>query len=183
MFVTTADRQAKEPANVQDLSEPLIDQSEGQLFLTETFKIIMEEVLCKGTDVKEKVSPEAWNPSPVSLQWLFRTKLNPFFFLQVCEWKEPEELALLLDLELRATGEPQHRLLQRVKDVAKYSIKTSKTAGDSWNSWIDLYSLIMRLFLLLLISGHPRFFNQQFAGVDYHSLAGRFLTEALNTNL
>lgn len=51
--------------------------------------------------------------------------------MQVCEWKEPEELALLLDLELRATGEPQHRLLQRVKDVAKYSIKTSKAARHS----------------------------------------------------
>lgn len=50
--------------------------------------------------------------------------------LQVCEWKEPEDLARLLDLELRATGEPQHRLLQRVKDVAKYSVKTSKTARD-----------------------------------------------------
>uniref|UniRef100_A0A8D3BMQ4 Cysteine sulfinic acid decarboxylase n=1 Tax=Scophthalmus maximus TaxID=52904 RepID=A0A8D3BMQ4_SCOMX len=111
----------------RDLNEPLIDHIEGQLFLNETFKIIVEEVLRKGTDVKEKV----------------------------CEWKEPEELALLLDLELRATGEPQHSLLQRVKDVAKYSVKTS----------------------------HPRFYNQQFAGVDYHSLAGRFLTEALNTNL
>uniref|UniRef100_A0A8C2Z876 Cysteine sulfinic acid decarboxylase n=1 Tax=Cyclopterus lumpus TaxID=8103 RepID=A0A8C2Z876_CYCLU len=110
-----------------DLNEPLVDHTEGQLFLNDTFKIIMEEVLCKGTDIKHKV----------------------------CEWKEPKELALLLDLELRATGEPQHRLLQRVQDVAKYSIKTS----------------------------HPRFMNQQFGGVDYHALAGRFLTEALNTNL
>uniref|UniRef100_A0A8P4KNN3 Cysteine sulfinic acid decarboxylase n=1 Tax=Dicentrarchus labrax TaxID=13489 RepID=A0A8P4KNN3_DICLA len=126
-FPTTADGQVKEPANLRDLGEPLIDHSEGQLFLNEAFKIMMEEVLCKGTDVKQKV----------------------------CEWKEPEELAQLLDLELRATGEPQQRLLQRVKDVAKYSIKTS----------------------------HPRFFNQQFGGVDYHALAGRFLTETLNTNL
>lgn len=50
------------------------------------------------------------------------------FFLQVCEWREPEELAQLLDLELKATGESQDRLLQRVQDVAKYSIKTSKTS-------------------------------------------------------
>lgn len=75
--------------------------------------------------------------------------------LQVCRWEEPAALAALLDLELRETGEPQDRLLQRVKDVATYSVKTC----------------------------HPRFFNQQFAGVDYHSLAGRFLSEALNTNL
>ena len=50
---------------------------------------------------------------------------------QVCEWKEPGELAQLLDFELRAAGEPQQRLLQRVQDVAKYSIKTSEPAGDS----------------------------------------------------
>lgn len=50
------------------------------------------------------------------------------FLLQVCEWKEPQDLAQLLDLELRETGEPQHRVLQRVKDVAKYSVKTSEAA-------------------------------------------------------
>ncbi|XP_060931174.1 cysteine sulfinic acid decarboxylase isoform X4 [Limanda limanda] len=126
-FPSSSEKQTQEADNLHDLTEPLIDHTEGQLFLNETFKIIIEEVLSKGTDVKEKV----------------------------CEWKEPEQLALLLDLELRAAGEPQHRLLQRVKDVAKYSVKTS----------------------------HPRFFNQQFGGVDYHSLAGRFLTESLNTNL
>ncbi|XP_072223578.1 cysteine sulfinic acid decarboxylase isoform X1 [Leuresthes tenuis] len=122
----SSDGQIMEPT-LRDLSEPLIDHEEGQLFLNEAFKIIVEEVFCKGTDVKQKV----------------------------CEWKEPDELAQQLDLQLRDTGEPQGRLLQRVRDVAKYSIKTS----------------------------HPHFFNQQFGGVDYHSLAGRFLTEALNTNL
>ncbi|XP_047427309.1 cysteine sulfinic acid decarboxylase isoform X2 [Mugil cephalus] len=116
-----------ESANLRDLNEPLVDHAEGQHFLNEAFKIIVEEVLCKGTDATQKV----------------------------CEWKQPDELSLLLDLELRETGEPQDRILQRVRDVAKYSIKTS----------------------------HPRFFNQQYGGVDYHSLAGRFLTEALNTNL
>ncbi len=55
---TTADEQVKEPAKLHDLNEPLIDHSEGQLFLNEAFKIIMEEVLCKGTDVKQKVSGE-----------------------------------------------------------------------------------------------------------------------------
>ncbi|XP_034004890.1 cysteine sulfinic acid decarboxylase-like isoform X1 [Trematomus bernacchii] len=119
--------EGQDPAELPDMNYPLIDHSEGQLFLNEAFKIIIEEVLCKGTDVKQKV----------------------------CEWKEPGELAQLLDFELRAAGEPQQRLLQRVTDVAKYSIKTS----------------------------HPRFFNQLFAGVDYHALAGRFLSEALNTNL
>lgn len=32
-------------------------------------------------------------------------------------------------------------------------------------------------------AGHPHFINQQFGGVDYYSLVGRFLTETLNTNL
>lgn len=65
------------------------------------------------------------------------------FFLQVCEWKGPEDLALLLDLELRAEGEPQQRLLQRVKDVAKYSIKTSEPARDSR----DIYMFSKPYFL------------------------------------
>lgn len=124
---TTSHRQAEEPTCLHDLSKPLIDHAEGQLFLNEAFKIIVEEVLCNGTDVNHKV----------------------------CEWKEPNDLAQLLDLALREMGEPQHQVLQRVKDIAKYSVKTS----------------------------HPRFFNQQYGGVDYHALAGRFLSEALNTNL
>lgn len=65
------------------------------------------------------------------MKHLKETHFACFSFLQVCDWKEPEELAWLLDLELRATGEPQHKLLERVKDVAKYSIKTSEIATDS----------------------------------------------------
>lgn len=45
---------------------------------------------------------------------------------QVCEWRDPEELSALLDLELRDKGEEQPQLLQRVQDVAKYSVKTSE---------------------------------------------------------
>lgn len=114
------------PLNGYDLNDPAQYHRDGQLFLSEAFNIIMTEVLRKGTDVNEKV----------------------------CEWREPEELSALLDLELRDEGEDQQKLLERVQDVAKYSVKTS----------------------------HPHFFNQQFAGVDYHSLTGRFLTEALNTS-
>lgn len=110
-----------------DLNESIIDHVEGQHFLNEAFKILMEEVLCKGTDAEQKV----------------------------CRYKEPEALAEILDLELREVGESHEKLLQRVKDVATYSVKTC----------------------------HPRFFNQQYSGVDYYSLAGRFLSESLNTNL
>uniref|UniRef100_A0A8C6P129 Cysteine sulfinic acid decarboxylase n=1 Tax=Nothobranchius furzeri TaxID=105023 RepID=A0A8C6P129_NOTFU len=76
---------------LRDPTDPLIDHAEGQHFLNEAFKVIVEEVLCKGTDATQKV----------------------------CEWKEPDELAVLLDLELREMGEPRGRLLQRVRDVAK----------------------------------------------------------------
>lgn len=48
-----------------DLSESLIDHSEGQRFLNETVKIIVEEVLQKGTDVNEKV--------PVQVQFICQT--------------------------------------------------------------------------------------------------------------
>ncbi|XP_065715092.1 cysteine sulfinic acid decarboxylase isoform X2 [Patagioenas fasciata] len=73
---------------------------------------------------------------------------------KVCEWKEPAELRALLDLELREQGEPGGRLLRRCRDLVRYSVKT----------------------------GHPRFFNQLFSGLDHHALAGRLLTEALNTS-
>uniref|UniRef100_H3BAS0 Cysteine sulfinic acid decarboxylase n=1 Tax=Latimeria chalumnae TaxID=7897 RepID=H3BAS0_LATCH len=72
--------------------------------------------------------------------------------IQVCEWKEPSELREILDLELTEEGEPPEKLLGRCRDVIRYSVKTS----------------------------HPRFFNQLFAGLDHHSLVGRFITEAMN---
>lgn len=53
--LTSADRQPEEPTCLQDLSKPLIHHAEGQLFLNEAFKIIVEEVLCNGTDVNHKV--------------------------------------------------------------------------------------------------------------------------------
>lgn len=54
-----ADGGTLDPA-LRDLTQPLIDHAEGQLFLNEAFKIIVEEVLRKGTDAKEKVSFEAF---------------------------------------------------------------------------------------------------------------------------
>jgi len=57
--------------------------------------------------------------APVTVLWP-----NP----QVCEWRPPEELKRLLDLELRDAGAPHHRLLQRCQDVIRYSVKTSKSS-------------------------------------------------------
>ncbi|XP_028848923.1 cysteine sulfinic acid decarboxylase [Denticeps clupeoides] len=109
-----------------DDGHPGSGHEEGQRFLAEAFRAIVEEAICKGVDAKEKV----------------------------CEWQDPADLSALLDLDLRDDGESHDQLLRRVRDVAKYSVKTS----------------------------HPRFFNQLFAGVDYHALAGRVLTETLNTS-
>uniref|UniRef100_A0A3Q3WFH9 Uncharacterized protein n=1 Tax=Mola mola TaxID=94237 RepID=A0A3Q3WFH9_MOLML len=125
IVATTADGQGNGPANLHNLNESLIDQ--GQHLLKEAFKIILD-------------SARALMSNKRSL---------------VCEWREQVELAVLLDLELTTTGGPQQSLLQKVKDVAKHSIKTS----------------------------HPRLFNQQFAGVGYCAVNGRFLTKALNTYL
>ncbi|XP_018779690.1 cysteine sulfinic acid decarboxylase isoform X2 [Serinus canaria] len=118
-----------EPSGAGDstpLECPGLDTAAGEEFLQEVFQILLQEGVRKSTDVTQKV----------------------------CDWKEPQELRELLDLELRSDGEGQERLLQRCRDVLRFSVRT----------------------------GHPRFFNQLFSGLDHHALAGRFLTETLNTS-
>ncbi|XP_064590712.1 cysteine sulfinic acid decarboxylase-like [Zonotrichia leucophrys gambelii] len=118
-----------EPSGAGDsipLECPGLDTAAGEEFLQEVFQILLEEGVRKSTDVTQKV----------------------------CEWKEPQELQDLLDLELRSDGEGRERLLQRCRDVLRFSVRT----------------------------GTPRFFNQLFSGLDHHVLAGRFLTETLNTS-
>ncbi|XP_066865474.1 cysteine sulfinic acid decarboxylase isoform X3 [Kogia breviceps] len=111
-------------------SKPLLSLNEdtvaAEALLQDVFGIVMDEVIRKGTSASEKV----------------------------CEWKEPEELKQLLDLELRNEGESQEQILERCRAVIRYSVKTC----------------------------HPRFFNQLFSGLDPHALAGRIVTESLNTS-
>ncbi|NXX13955.1 GADL1 decarboxylase, partial [Podargus strigoides] len=109
------------------LNGPLMDSKAGEKFVEEACKIIMEEVIQKADDITEKV----------------------------CEWRAPETLKQILDLEMRETGESHQKLLQLCRDVIQYSVKT----------------------------GHPRFFNQLYAGIDYYSLVARFITEALNPSV
>ncbi|XP_041589581.1 acidic amino acid decarboxylase GADL1 isoform X3 [Vulpes lagopus] len=109
------------------LNGPTTDARAGEKFVEDACRLIMEEVVLKATDVSEKV----------------------------CEWRPPEQLKQLLDLEMRDTGEPHHRLLELCQDVIRYSVKTN----------------------------HPRFFNQLYAGLDYYSLVARFMTEALNPSV
>uniref|UniRef100_A0A8C6S5W4 Cysteine sulfinic acid decarboxylase n=1 Tax=Neogobius melanostomus TaxID=47308 RepID=A0A8C6S5W4_9GOBI len=58
-------------------------------------------------------------------------------------------------MDLRDTGESEEALLRRCSDVIKYSVKT----------------------------GHPRFFNQLYAGMEPYSTVGSFITEAIKTSL
>uniref|UniRef100_A0A8D0AYI5 Cysteine sulfinic acid decarboxylase n=1 Tax=Salvator merianae TaxID=96440 RepID=A0A8D0AYI5_SALMN len=113
-------------AEKEVLSYPGLDKVAGEEFLQEAFQIMLEEGVRKGMDVSEKV----------------------------CDWKEPEELEQILDLHLKDTGETKTRLLERCRDIIRYSVKTC----------------------------HPRFFNQLFSGLDPHALAGRMITEMLNTS-
>uniref|UniRef100_A0A8C4PLG7 Cysteine sulfinic acid decarboxylase n=1 Tax=Equus asinus asinus TaxID=83772 RepID=A0A8C4PLG7_EQUAS len=110
-------------------SEPLLsldgDPVAAEALLRDVFGIVVDEVIRKGTSASEKV----------------------------CEWKEPEELKQLLDLELRSHGESREQILERCRAVIRYSVKTC----------------------------HPHFFNQLFSGLDPHALAGRIVTESLNT--
>ncbi|XP_025786236.1 cysteine sulfinic acid decarboxylase [Puma concolor] len=111
-------------------SKPLFsldgDPMAAEALLRDVFGIVVDEVIRKGTSASEKV----------------------------CEWKEPEELKRLLDLELRSQGEAPEQILARCRAVIRYSVKTC----------------------------HPHFFNQLFSGLDPHSLAGRVITESLNTS-
>ncbi|XP_059812136.1 cysteine sulfinic acid decarboxylase isoform X2 [Hypanus sabinus] len=120
--------QRKHPLTVDGilLDWPLNDPKGGEQFVQDAFQVILDEAIRKGTDVNE----------------------------QVCEWKEPDELRALLDLDLVDAGEPSEKLLERCRDVIRYSVKTI----------------------------HPRFYNQLFAGLDHHSLVGRYITETLNTS-
>ncbi|KAG3291864.1 cysteine sulfinic acid decarboxylase isoform X2 [Ictidomys tridecemlineatus] len=108
------------------LPSPGGDPVAVETLLQDVFGIVVDEAIRKGTSASEKV----------------------------CDWKEPEELKQLLDLELQSQGESQEQILERCRAVIRYSVKT----------------------------GHPRFFNQLFSGLDPHSLAGRIITESLNTS-
>ncbi|KAI4532094.1 hypothetical protein MG293_017359 [Ovis ammon polii] len=128
------------------LNGPTTDAKAGERFVEDACRLIMEEVVLKATDIREK---------NLTINSYHIDHLSYCKSLKVCEWRPPEELKRLLDLELRDAGEPHHRLLERCQDIIRYSVKTN----------------------------HPRFFNQLYAGLDYYSLVARFMTEALNPSV
>ncbi|KAM4633031.1 acidic amino acid decarboxylase GADL1-like [Polymixia lowei] len=122
--------QTKTPAVMIDgvaLNDPAVDLHATDSFLPQALAIIMEDAVRRATDVREKV----------------------------CEWRSPEQLKELLDLELREGGEAESEILQRCRDTIRYSVKT----------------------------GHPRFFNQLYGGMDHYSLVGSLITETMNASL
>ncbi|XP_063698333.1 cysteine sulfinic acid decarboxylase [Culicoides brevitarsis] len=74
---------------------------------------------------------------------------------KVLEWKSPEEMLKLVDLELKSEPDSDEKLMELMRDTIKYSVKT----------------------------GHPYFVNQLFSAVDAYALAGQWLTDALNPSV
>uniref|UniRef100_A0A3Q1G4R1 Glutamate decarboxylase like 1 n=1 Tax=Acanthochromis polyacanthus TaxID=80966 RepID=A0A3Q1G4R1_9TELE len=109
------------------LNGPTLDGLAAEEFIHQSMAIIIEDIVKKATDVKEKV----------------------------CEWRSPDQLKELLDLELRDGGESDSKILQRCRDAIRYSVKTS----------------------------HPRFFNQLYAGMEPYSMVASFIAEALKPSL
>lgn len=74
---------------------------------------------------------------------------------KVLEWKSPEEMLHLVDLQLKNEPDSDEKLMELMRDTIKYSVKT----------------------------GHPYFVNQLFSAVDAYALAGQWLTDALNPSV
>lgn len=74
---------------------------------------------------------------------------------KVLEWRNPEDLKTLLDLELKSNPDGDEKLIDLIRNTIKYSVKT----------------------------GHPYFVNQLFSGVDPYALVAQWLTDALNPSV
>ncbi|XP_049779567.1 cysteine sulfinic acid decarboxylase [Schistocerca cancellata] len=73
----------------------------------------------------------------------------------VSTWREPRQLREALPLQLADEPLSHDQLLQLVRDVIRYSVKT----------------------------GHPYFVNQLYSGVDPYGLVGQWLSDALNPSV
>lgn len=74
---------------------------------------------------------------------------------KILDFKMPEELEQILDLELPEKGLTLGQLFKDCRTALRWQVKT----------------------------GHPHFFNQLSSGLDIVSLAGEWLTSACNTNM
>nr|ABX89951.1 aspartate 1-decarboxylase [Tribolium castaneum] len=74
---------------------------------------------------------------------------------RVLQWREPEELRRLMDFGVRGAPSTHEELLEVLKKVVTYSVKT----------------------------GHPYFVNQLFSAVDPYGLVAQWATDALNPSV
>lgn len=74
---------------------------------------------------------------------------------RVLEWHQPDELAKLFDMSLKADSDSDEKVLELIRNTIRFSVKT----------------------------GHPYFVNQLFSCVDVYALAGQWLTDALNPSV
>lgn len=74
---------------------------------------------------------------------------------RLLDWHQPDELRKLFDMSLKQESDSDENLLDLVRNVIKYSVKT----------------------------GHPYFVNQLFSCVDAYALVGQWLTDALNPSV
>lgn len=128
------------------LERPGLDKAAGEEFLREAFQVLLDEAVRKGTDVTEKVGetrrpPARWwgGTERGSLPDRGRILFPPS--PQVCDWKEPQELRELLDLELRSSGELPERLLERCRDVIRYSVKTCEPRCSGFSPLLPVQPL------------------------------------------
>jgi sulfinoalanine decarboxylase len=73
----------------------------------------------------------------------------------VTEWMEPESLMAVLGKEMPQQPQTDNHLIEVIKNIVRYSVKT----------------------------GHPRFINQLFSGLDPYGLVAQFVTDSLNPSM
>ncbi|XP_045508207.1 glutamate decarboxylase isoform X1 [Colias croceus] len=111
----------------------------------------------------DSILPYREDASPQTREFLARVVDVLLDFIQqvndrnekILEFRMPEEMQKMLDLQLPDEPLPLKQLLEDCKITLKHQVKT----------------------------GHPHFFNQLSCGLDIISLAGEWLTAAANTNM
>jgi len=74
---------------------------------------------------------------------------------RVVNWIEPESLMALLGKDLPEEPQSNESMIDTIRNIVKYSVKT----------------------------GHPRFINQLFSGLDPYGLIAQWITDALNPSV
>lgn len=156
------------------LNGPALSVLSSDSFIQQSMEIILEDAVKKATDVREKVR-KCFLPwcSEVSVNWLYSC-------WQVCEWRRPEELKKLLDLELRDQGESETKILERCQETIRYSVKTSKsslnelTPHNKNTSWVSCSKMLNQPIC---------FTGQGLLTIPLHHLLIRCLTLAENHTL